>query len=310
MNMITTFTGSNYFLMKMDLKNKILEFSEKYGDLAVQRIDGEEAELSRIREALTSLPFLSSKKMVVLRAPSANKQFLEQAEALLSEVSETTDLIIIEPKIDKRSVYYKFLKKNTNFTDYIEPDSSALAAWLVKIAKEKNGSISVSDARYLVERVGQNQQLLFNDLEKLILYDARITRDSIILLIDQTPQSTIFQLLEAAFAGKSLQAHKLYQEQRAMNVEAPQIIAMLAWQLHVLAVIKAAGKRSPANIAQESKISLYVIQKSVTIARKLNMVALNQLINNLLDIDLKSKSTNLDIDEAMQNYLLKIAISS
>ncbi len=61
-----------------------------------------------------SLPFLASKKLVVLRAPSANKQFVEQVETILASVSDTTDVIIIEPKLDKRSAYYKFLKSRPN----------------------------------------------------------------------------------------------------------------------------------------------------------------------------------------------------
>ena len=48
--------------------------------MGLQRIDGEEVEYDAIREALESLPFLASKKLVVLRAPSANKEFVEKVE--------------------------------------------------------------------------------------------------------------------------------------------------------------------------------------------------------------------------------------
>src|SRR3546814_19438404 len=58
-----------------------------------------------------------------------------------------------------------------------------------------------------------------------------------------TPQSTIFELLDAALSGNTRRALELYEEQRSMKVEPQQIIAMLAWQLHVLAVVKAAGER-------------------------------------------------------------------
>jgi DNA polymerase-3 subunit delta len=159
----------------------------------------------------------------------------------------------------------------------------------------------------LVQRVGANQQLLANELEKLLLHESQISRQSIDLLTEATPQSTIFELLEAAFAGNAKRTMQLYQEQRQLKVEPPQIIAMLAWQLHVLALIKAAKDRTADQIAGEAKLSPYVVKKSQGIARKLTIAELKSLISDLLDIDVRSKKVGLDPDEALQNYLLKLA---
>ena len=293
-------------MLAQDLHRLVDAFVEVHGELALERIDGQEAEMSRIREALTSLPFLASKKMVVLRAPSANKQFVEQAENLLPVVADATDLIIVEPKLDKRSAYYKLLKKSTELTEYNPLDANGLAAWLIRTAKQQGGSLQSNDARYLIDRVGLDQQMLFSELQKLLLHNATITKASIDLLTDRAPQSTIFQLLEAAFAGNAPRALELYTEQRALKVEAPQIIAMLAWQLHILALVKAATNRSTDQIAADAKLSPYVVQKSATIARYLSLSRLRQLVAELLDIDTKSKRTNLDVDDALQLYILKL----
>ena len=158
-----------------------------------------------------------------------------------------------------------------------------------------------------MERVGANQQLLSNELDKLLLYDANISRRTIDVLTDPTPQSTIFQLLEAAFAGNSKRALQLYAEQRALKVEPVQIIAMLTWQLHVLAIIKTAGDRSIDVIAQEAKLNPFVVRKSQAIAQSLTLTELKKLVTDLLKIDTASKRTNLDPDEALQHYLLALA---
>jgi DNA polymerase-3 subunit delta len=305
--MIVTLNGDNAFDLQRELQKITDSFVKEHGDLALERVDGEEAEFAKINEALTSLPFLASKKLVVLRRPSANKQFVESVEQLLSDIPATNDVILVEPKLDKRLAYFKYLKKSTDFREYTELDVYGISQWLVDSAKVKDGSISSSDARYLAERVGINQQLLEGELEKLLLYDSKITRQTIDLLIDPTPQSTIFQLLEAAFAGNTKQAIKLYQEQRSMKVEPVQIIAMLTWQLNVLAIIKTAGSRSEHDIAREAKIKPYVVGKSQAIASKLSLSELKSLIKDLLDIDVASKRTNLDIDEALQQYILKLA---
>jgi len=305
--MVITLTGANSFGLQRELTKLVDSFVTEHGDLALERLDGEEAEFNRLQEALTSLPFLASKKLVLLRRPSANKQFTEEAEKLFADLPETTDVIIVEPKLDKRLAYYKFLKKQTDFRDFPELDVAALARWLAGEAKRLEGTLSTSDAQYLVERVGPSQQLLANELEKLLLYDAKITRPTIDLLTEATPQSTIFELLEAAFAGNAKKTMKLYEEQRALKIEPPQIIAMLAWQLHVLALIKTAGDRSADAVAGEARLSPYVVRKSQGIARNLSLAELKTLVSDLLSIDLRSKRSLLDADEALQNYLLKLA---
>jgi DNA polymerase-3 subunit delta len=305
--MIITLAGKNGFALKSDLDKLVTTFVNKHGELALERVDGEEADFAKIQEALTGLPFLAAKKMVLLRAPGKNKQFVERFEQLLSDLPDSTEVIIVEPKLDKRLAYYKYLKKNTDFRDFVELDQPGLSRWLESIVKQQGGTLSGPDARYLIERAGLNQQLLSSELEKLLLYDKQITRQSIDLLVEPTPQSTVFQLLEAAFAGNIKRALELYGEQRALKVEPQQIIAMLAWQLHVLAIIKAAGDRSADRIASESRLNPYVVRKSQSIARKLTLAELKKLVRDLLDIDVKTKSVAIDPDDALQQYLLKLA---
>src|SRR5580765_3419014 len=99
--MIVTLTGSNGFALKKALDKRVAEFVKAHGNMALERVDGEEAEFNRLTEALQSLPFLATNKLVVLRAPGANKQFAEKFEELLPTIAETTDVIIVEPKLDK-----------------------------------------------------------------------------------------------------------------------------------------------------------------------------------------------------------------
>jgi DNA polymerase-3 subunit delta len=308
--MITTLTGDNSFGWQQAAKHTTDSFVAEFGDLAVEKLDGEETSFERLRESLVNLPFLASKKLVVLRAPSANKQFLDKAETLLQDVPENVDVVLIEPKLDKRIGYYKFLKKDTDFKEFSELDVNGLTKWLTEAAKSQKGSISPVDARYLIDRVGASQQLLANELTKLLTYNPSITREQIDLLTDATPQSTIFQLLEAAFNKRTKQALEIYAEQRAMKVEPQQIIAMLTWQLNVLAIIKTAGDRTPDDIAKEAKISPFVVKRSLGIANKLSLAELKKLIANLLELDIKSKTISIDVDEALQNYLVSMAYNS
>lgn len=301
-------TGENGFALERELTKLTDAYLKENGGLGLERIDGETAEPDRIREALSAVSFLAPDKLVVIRGLGANKQASGQIEQLFDDLPETTQVVLVEPRFDKRSAYYKFMKKHADLREFPELDRPGLARWLADTAGQAGGSLSPADARYLVERVGGDQQLLANELEKLMLYEPKITRASIDLLTDATPQGTVFQLLEAAFAGDRVRTLRLYAEQRAQKVEPPQIIAMLAWQLHVLAVIKTAAGRRPDAIAKEARINPFVVQKSGSIARRLTPAELKSLVEGLLKLDMQTKRTGIDADEALQHYLLTLSV--
>lgn len=293
-------------MRKAELKKLLAGFVEAHTDMAVERFDGDESEAARMRESVSSLPFLTERKLVILNEPGNQKAFAEHIEDILKEVADTTDLIIIEPKLDKRLSYYKTLKKSTDFREFGDVDAAGLARWASEYVEARGGKLSASDARTLIDRAGPNQQLLSSELNKLLNYDSNISEASIELLVEKTPQSTVFELLDAAFAGNTKHAMELYREQRALKVEPQKVIAMLAWQLHVLALVKTAGSRGVEDIARQAKINPYVVRKTQGLARRLNLEQVKKMIHDLLDLDQKLKTVTMDADEALQLYLIKL----
>jgi len=304
---ITTLTGQNDVLRTQALRALVDEFVTKYGDIALERLDGEEASYERMHEAVQSLPFLAPRKLVTLRSPGANKEFTEKFEQFINDVAETNDVIIIEPKLDKRLSYYKQLKKLTEFREFAVLDGNGLAAYIVEYAKNQGGSISSADARMLIDRVGTNQLTLQHEADKLLAHNLKVTRASIELLTERTPQSNIFELLDAAFAGDRKRAMALYHEQRALQVEPQQILAMLVWQLHILAIVKTAGERNADTVAKEAKLSPFTVRKTQGLARRLTLVQLKRLVQGLREFDVRLKSESLNADEVVQYYLLNLA---
>lgn len=307
--MITTLTGSNVYMRRAALHKIIEKFADEHGDFGIEKIDGEETDFDTIRAAIQSLPFLSAKKLVIINSPGSNKTFVDQAETLLSDVSSSNEIILHEPHLDKRTSYFKFLKASTQYQEYNDLSNPELVNWISNYVKDNHGIMAPAEAQYLIERSGTDQLRIKNDLDKLLLYDIHITRKTISLLVEPTPQSTIFELLDAAFNGQPTKTLQLYSQQRSLKVEPPQIIAMLTWQLHILAIIKTAGNRSPAEIAKEAHLNPFVVSKSQRIAQHITLSQLKQLINKLLDLDRSLKSTAIDADEALQTFLLELSIS-
>ncbi|MEI6751233.1 MAG: DNA polymerase III subunit delta [Candidatus Saccharibacteria bacterium] len=305
--MITTLAGNNRYLLASELEKRTMDFVDLYGEFSLEKVDGEEASYEQLQGSAESHPFLSEKKLVILRSPSANKQFVENFDKWLERVADTSEVIILEPKIDKRLGYFKQLKKHTELVMCDDLNDMQLPSWLVGLAKDKKANLSLSDARYLIERVGSNQMLLQNELEKLILYNQDVTRSSIELLTSHLPQSTVFNLLDAAFGGNTKKALEIYEEQRAQKVEPLMIMGMIAWQLHVVALVKTATDKTPNDIAVEAKINPFVVQKSQAIARRLTLSQLRNIIKTTAELDTRLKTTTMNSDEALCQLLISFS---
>ncbi|MDZ7785953.1 MAG: DNA polymerase III subunit delta [Candidatus Saccharibacteria bacterium] len=304
--MIHVLTGPNDFL-RMQRKRELIEsFVKEHGDLALERFEGEETEPAKIRESLESLPFLAAKKLVVLREPGANKDFAESAESLLENVPETTDLIIEEPKFDKRSRYFTYCKKLGGFKEFDHLPEPALKKWAPDYVKKWQARIEPQAAGELIRRAGTDQLKLANELDKLCMFTADIDVEAVNQLVMATPSSTIFELIDAAFSGDVQRAVRLYDEQRALQVEPLHIVAMFAWQFHVLAIVKAADDMPPGEIAKRAKLNPYVVQKTGRIARKLSLGEIKTYVRALRRLDEKLKSTRMNADDALKSFIISL----
>jgi DNA polymerase-3 subunit delta len=301
--MVFSLTGNNTFALRNRLNDIVDMFIKEHGELALERIDAEEVEAQVILDALQNLPFLATKKMVVVRNLSQNKEGAEKIEQIINAAKEDTELILYESSIDKRTAYFKTLKSKTQLEDLRELDARGLAKWLVEEAKKRGGELKAADAGYLVDRAGNDQALISNELDKLIIYNPKISRQNIDLLTDPLPQSKVFELLDAAFSGRKSRALELYEEQRAQKVEPQKILAMIAWQLQLLALTKYADGKSTAAIAKDVGMNPYPISKAANLSHKLDEEKFNNMVKFACEIDLKSKTKTYDLDEALKTYI-------
>jgi DNA polymerase-3 subunit delta len=304
--MKVSLSGNNSLLLKRRLDELTEAFVNQHGELALEKIDSTESNLNSVLEAIGSLPFLASKKMVILREPSKNKAVAEDIEKVIALTGETTDLIIYDPAPDKRSSYFKTLQKQTQLEQFNDLDVPGLANWLLDEAKKQGGEISRGDAAYLIDRVGQNQMLLANELLKLLAYDFKISRKNIDLLTEPAPQSKVFDLLDAAFGNNKKRALQLYDEQRAQQVEPQAILAMIAWQLQQMTVVFLAKDKSADQISRDTGMKSYPLNKASTLVKRIGTSNFKKMIDDIVAIDYKSKSQTLDLDEALKTYIISL----
>jgi DNA polymerase III delta subunit len=302
--MIVVLTGSNFYFLHSELQKLIKEFSNKYGE-SIEKFDANELTKSDpVLDAVRSMSFLEPKKMVIVRDFAQNKQLLDNIEDIVHQTADSTDLVLVDPKLDKRTSAYKFLEKNCELKRFENLQFYELEKWASNESQKLKINISASDIKYFIERVGPNQQMLYQELKKLAFVDKNINRDVIDEMVDANPQSKVFDMLEALFSGNGDLAEKLYREQRAQGEEPQKIIAMITWQLQQLTMAIYSKTKSNKDLI-DAGLSSYSANKALNLASNITKNDLVFLVNELAEIDMQSK-TSADVESALVVYFSEV----
>lgn len=304
--MIITVTGDNQHQARAEITSVINTFSNKHGDLAIERFEAADTPAEQILSAVTGSSLLSPQKLVVIYDFETNKELVEQTEELLNQAPEETTVLIVIGKLDKRLAYGKLLKKASDFRVFGVLSPQETIGWVVQAAKDKSGQIDRSTAQYLVDFVGTDQARLSNELDKLILFEPTITKQTIDSLSERQPSSTVFELLDAGFNGQPGKALKLYDEQRRQQVEPLAMMGMIGWQLHILALVKTAREKSAADIAKDAGVHPFVVQKSMKLAKEMTLSKLKQLVHHAVTLEEALKTRTMNADDAVKHFLLSL----
>lgn len=302
--MIIAFIGDNSHAREQAAKEFIGSFSGMHGSVAIDKFAGEDIDFATLNEAVSTLPFLSARRLIIVRDLGGNKELATKLENLCKNVADTTDFVLMESQIDNRSKFLSELKKNTEVREFTHLQGEDLVKWVLEQAKKLGGKIDRKVAFALIDRVGVNHQLLASELEKLILYQPEVTLETLQTLTVRSPQSSVFAMLDAAFSGNTALALKLYREQRALGMEPAAILGMIVWQLHILNTVKAAKSMQPNQIASEAKISPFVVRKNLSTANRLSAQKIMQLLDLTIETDKLLKRTSANDDDALQALIM------
>ncbi len=304
--MIITLTGSNNYLIRHTLDSLIDQFISKFGIHAVERVDGEHLEPIRLAELLQGASLFAPERLVVVREASTNKLLWEALANWLERVPTETTLVLAESAPDKRTKTYKLLAKMSDLRELGDLQESALAKWLQQYTASLDGSIDLQSAHYLVQQVGLDQWRLSQEIQKLVHYNRAISKESIDVLVEATPQANVFELLDAALGRQPTLVRHLLHKHSA--IEDPyKLFGLLVSQIQALVIVKHAEGRAPDTIARETGLHPFVVRKTQTLARVIDKNELNVMINAIATCDTHLKSTGADPWLLLEQCLSKLA---
>ena len=281
-----------------DLEAKLGPSSE----FNVQRFSGKALDLEQLRAACGALPFLSSRRLIVLEdAESIPKGRKEAFSQLMDDLPDSAALVLIEQvQVDRERDYQKgsFLYAWTQehpdlayVRAFMKPRGSAFIQWLVE---RSEGRIEQDAAQLLAHSVEEDPLLAEQELNKLLNYvnDERPIRIEDIERL--TPSHGHLDIFSVVYKLGDMQG-TLPRLQRLLEDQDPAyVFLMLVRQFRLMILARRAIEIGEDPI-KSMKVPPFVVKKVSAQSRQFTSAELKGIYQRLLDLDVSVKRGEADL---------------
>lgn len=320
--MLIFFYGADSFRSQEktnQLKERFLKTDNSGSGLSCVDFD-EKATLRDLTEALSSGGLFSTKRFVIVRNCIASVPLDMQKEIISllkkhSTLVDDRDLVVLfweqsEPK--KNNALFTYLSKTAKKELFAPLSGASLNKWISERIVFHNDKLSIEPKamQMLAALGGADLVRLDNEIAKLSQYvNDVIKKEDVELLVRSEEDATIFETVEALTGGNKKRALELFHGQLSKGEDAYYILSMYVYQVRNLLKIADCverGNTNHFNIAKETKLHPFVVQKSLPHVRKLSLAKLKQMFSSLADIDHAAKTGKVDLILALDMFISSI----
>ena len=302
--MLCVLCGENEFDKRQKLAALIA------GGAVPERYDGEQLDAASLRDIMQGQSLFTLERTVIISRLSDNAALWAELPEIA--VSGSTEVVLLENKLDKRTKTYKWLRKNAEiyeFTPLSDRQKPQLVRWCVGEAKKQGLTLSAAQAEILINRLGYDQLRLSNFIEQLS-FAGEITDDLLDKLAPLAKTESAFELFTAALAGNSGRIHEIisYLEAEGGVESAYQTMGLLASQAVNLNALVLSGNDA-GSVAADFSTSPYVLQKLSSYANKIDSRQLAVINKALFYADLQMKTTSASPWLVIEAALIEVVLS-
>jgi DNA polymerase-3 subunit delta len=313
--------GDDTFRVQQKVGQLVAAFREKFDPtgLNLSEFGDKKILVNEVLGAVHTLPFLSQKRMVVVR-DLLNVTHTSDQDVWLEGFKKMADSTIVvfwetmNPTTLEKKPFFKELSALAQVHRYVfaQLQGAELNRWVQNRVKEHGGSIDGVALRALVERVGADLWQMNNEIQKLVAYAGgqMITTLMVNELIHASFEGKIFQLIDAVSQRRSADAIRLLQEERLSGANDHYLLTMLGRQVRMLLGARAFLDGNPQATSQELANALnlhaFVAQKALTQARGFSLKHLKAVHDLLFQFDVQMKTGRIDADLAVDLTTIKL----
>lgn len=310
------FYGLEQYLIDKEIKKVILD--NKIDDINIVHYDLENTKIEDIIEDLSSVSLFGEKKLIIVDnayifTGTTNKKLLEQNTDILEKFlkNNSCDNIVIfnilKEKLDERKKIVKIIKEKGIVKDF-NTFSNINKYVLDMFGKYK---INNENINFLVNRVGNNLEVLSQEINKIKIYkdnDFNITKEDIINLTTKNIDTNFFNLIENIVARNKNKAMESYYEIIKDGEEPIKIIVVLANKFRLIYQAKNLYKKgySEKDISNMLGSNYYAIKKCLESSRNYDDNFLLKCLMKLANLDIDIKSGKIDKNIGLELFIMEI----
>lgn len=293
MSQIFLLTGENLYQIAEERKRWVDNFTEKFGDENIMKLEAKGLKVSSLLDALATSPFIAEKRLVVLDGiPKMEKEHIKLIENV---IHPAVLLLIVEPKPDKRLSATKEILAKADVKTFPVIHGTKLADWVGETASYFGSRIGKTETQFLVDHVGEDQMLLFSEIQKIATYayERDITRDDINLLVMLSAEQAGWKLMDLMAAGNSRGALTFARELMNRGESPYGLWSRMTWVIAQLVLVTACvhdGDTNPASIAKTAGVPFPTARTLVSLAKKIDQQKLAQIVDRFTDADVALKT--------------------
>lgn len=320
------FSGSEEYLMKEALeavKNKYIH--ESFEALNYVIIDGKEKVFDDILNACETLPFMSDKKLVVIKDISEiMENDSSELDKELSSYVETLDnyicLIIMDRSnnFKKTTRLYKTIKKLDGVVEFSSLKGRELNIWVEDKFKKNNKKISASNINYFTQQStysDYNSTKTLYDLENEVVKVAsysqnnEISKEDIDVVLTKTLDTNIFNLLGSISKKDSEEALRIFNEMYISNEPVQKILSMIIRQLRLTLGYKLYREKgyTDGDTGEKLGIKSFELKKIGRESSNFTEAQLKKALNHILELDIKQKTSSHDEKLALEMLIINLS---
>lgn len=188
------------------LNNAVRRLRERLAEVAdldfnYDVFDGESSSADEVVAAANTLPFMSDRRLVVLRnTDKMPTSALGVLAEYASDPNPETCLVLVATKIAKNTKLFKAVDKLKGTFEYAAPKRNEYPAEVVKLFAARGKSVDLDGAEALVRAIGRDLRRLSTEVDKVVAYtgDAeRLSREEVEAVVAVIAPPSVFDLLDA-----------------------------------------------------------------------------------------------------------------
>lgn len=318
------FMGKEKYLMEDLVKKTVNKYiNPSFLDLNYSKLEGKDIDLEDLISTCETLPFMSEKRLVVVNNISAFISNIDTKQDKLYEyLNNTGDFLILilvdsENQLKKNMKIYKYFNKKNTYVDFDKLYGANLNKWIEKIVSHSGKKITMSNINYFTQKssytsknVDVSLYELRNELNKVIDYasNIEITKQDIDAVLIDPIDTNIFELLDSITRLDVNRALNLFDEMYMSNEPVQRIFFMITRQIRLIYGYKLYMKKgySPSLIQKKLKIGSFEFNKIKNQSKNFSNDRLLLIMNELLIMDIKMKTTQSNDKLLMEMFIVKL----